>query len=243
MTTPPSVDPAEIALMLDFDGTLIPYHTENLEAPRVDPALPGLLERLAERTGGATAVVTGRGIAELEALLGPVRLPISGTHGAEFRAHPDSEIELDVDSGGLDRIEAMCGDWVATRVGVTIQRKPLTLVLHFHDVPDMAVPALDFARAVCREVPDYEPQAGRGVVEFKPAGADKGQGVDRVMARPPFSGRVPVFIGDDLPDEAGFAVVNALGGISIRVGVGTSIARYRLADTRAVRAFLESVAA
>ena len=59
------------------------------------------------------------------------------------------------------------------------------------------------------------------------------------MARPPFSGRIPVFAGDDPADEPGFEAVNALGGISVRVGAPRpSAARYALRDAHAVLAWL-----
>jgi trehalose 6-phosphate phosphatase len=53
---------------------------------------------------------------------------------------------------------------------------------------------------------------------------------------------VPIFIGDDLTDEYGFALVNRLGGHSIKVGPGSSVARWRLADAAAVRGWLERLA-
>ena len=80
------------------------------------------------------------------------------------------------------------------------------------------------------------------MLELRPAGDDKGTAIRRFMARAPFAGRMPVFVGDDLTDEAGFEVVNALGGISVLVGdrAGTQ-ATYRLADPAAVLAWLDSL--
>ncbi len=63
------------------------------------------------------------------------------------------------------------------------------------------------------------------------------------MAEPPFRGQVPVFLGDDLTDEAGFAVVNALGGHSIKVGEGPTQARERLASVTAVGEWLQRLLA
>ena len=56
---------------------------------------------------------------------------------------------------------------------------------------------------------------------------DKGSGIAALLATPPFSGRTPVFIGDDLTDESGFLFVNAQGGISVRAGPAESRQRRR----------------
>ena len=80
---------------------------------------------------------------------------------------------------------------------------------------------------------------GKMVAEFKPAGINKGLALAELVARSPFAGRRPVFIGDDVTDEAGFMAVNELGGLSIRVGkVATTEARYSLADVAAVHCWL-----
>ena len=81
-------------------------------------------------------------------------------------------------------------------------------------------------------------QRGKRVVEIKPAGIDKGTAVAEYLAEPPFRGRRAVFIGDDLNDEHGFAEVNRLGGVSIKVGRGASCARFRLKDVASVRRWL-----
>ncbi|PIP00318.1 trehalose-phosphatase [Pleomorphomonas carboxyditropha] len=247
---PPVVQPGKIALMLDFDGTLVPYASETRLIPEVDPRLPGLLERLVQRTGGATAIVSGRGVAEFDKLLGPIQLAISGAHGFEFRAAPNSPIEFGLAGEnlnriveGLERLFALSSAWAEKHRGVYVERKSLTVVLQFHDALEIADLACQFAFDTCKVMPDFALQAGRGVAEFRPVVADKGCGIGRLMARVPFSGRIPVFIGDDLADEAGFLIVNSLGGISIRVGPGESNAPYRLQDTREVLAFINSIAA
>ena len=77
------------------------------------------------------------------------------------------------------------------------------------------------------------------VVEFRPRGPHKGDVVDDFMAVPPFTGRVPVFIGDDITDEDGFAAVNRLSGHSIRVGPPqTSAADWRIGGVAELRDWL-----
>lgn len=245
---PPIMRPHEVALLLDFDGTLVPYASETRLVPKVDPRLPRLLQLLAKETMGATAIVSGRGVAEIDKLLGPLHLTISGTHGFEFRAATASPIEYDIGDGGYDRIidglkhlYLISSAWAEKHSGVSVERKALTLVLHFHEAPDIATVAYEFALEACKEMPDFALQAGSGVAEFRPAGSDKGRSIGRIMTRAPFSGRIPVFIGDDLADEAGFLAVNSLGGVSVRVGEGKSNALYRLQDAHEVLKYIESI--
>src|SRR5207237_1414623 len=85
----------------------------------------------------------------------------------------------------------------------------------------------------------YRIQTGKRVVEMKPAGRDKGIAVLEFMHERPFRGRTPIFLGDDITDEYGFTTVNRLHGHSVKVGRGRTVARWRLRDVRAVRAWLE----
>jgi len=78
-------------------------------------------------------------------------------------------------------------------------------------------------------------------VELKPAGKDKGLAVLEFMREPPFAGRTPVFVGDDASDEFGFVAVNQLGGHSIKVGAGNTMARWRLENVEAVQHWLRSI--
>ena len=94
-----------------------------------------------------------------------------------------------------------------------------------------------------RQVADHPAQAGRHVVELRPADCDKGTAIAAMLEEPPFRGRVPVFAGDDLTDESGFAVVNARGGLSVLVGTREpSAAHYALRSPRAVRRWLATEA-
>ena len=69
-----------------------------------------------------------------------------------------------------------------------------------------------------------------------------GEAITAFMQEAPFAGREPVFVGDDLTDEAGFSVVNQLQGMSVKVGAGETQAHWRLADAAAVRTWLQHLA-
>ena len=119
----------------------------------------------------------------------------------------------------------------------------MNIALHFRGAPLLEaelVPLLE--RLVSELGHDFELQAGKMVLEIKPTGKDKGTAIEEFMQEHPFRGRVPIFIGDDLTDEYGFALVNRLGGHSIKVGAGASVALWRLADAPAVRGWLGRLA-
>jgi trehalose 6-phosphate phosphatase len=84
-----------------------------------------------------------------------------------------------------------------------------------------------------------ELQSGKMVVEVREPGPDKGAALEAFMAHPPFHGARPIFVGDDLTDEAGFAAAVRLGGYGILVGQPrVSAATFRLADVSAVESWL-----
>lgn len=115
----------------------------------------------------------------------------------------------------------------------------MAFALHYRQAPQYQQAIETLADSLVARFPELVQQPGKCVVELKPRGVNKGAAINDFMQLPPFAGRIPVFIGDDLTDEAGFDVVNAMDGISIKVGSGATAARGRLADVDAVYRWLE----
>jgi trehalose 6-phosphate phosphatase len=84
---------------------------------------------------------------------------------------------------------------------------------------------------------------GKMVAEAKPGGASKGRAIEDFLGEAPFAGRTPIFIGDDVTDEAGFSTVQRLGGIGVKIGEGPSAAARRVSDPTALRRELEAAVA
>ncbi len=244
MQAPPFVlSPTETAFFFDFDGTLVEL-APTPDGVLVQPEAIALLAELRGLTNGAVAVVSGRGIDSIDAFLGMPDLPIAGLHGAERRDANGDTQRVGFNDDRLLRMEQVLAGVVNTNPGMLLEIKGAALALHYRNAPDREpVARAATARLVAEYPGSYVLQPGKMVYEIKPKDVDKGRALRAFLDEPPFAGRTPVFAGDDLTDEKGFAVVNELGGVSIKVGGGDTIARTRVASVSALLDWLASVVA
>jgi trehalose 6-phosphate phosphatase len=210
-----AVTPDRAALFLDFDGTLVEI-APRPEAVVVPPGLPALLERLAERLGGALAVVSGRPIEEIEALL-PVPLALAGDHGASLRPAPGAPIERLALPTPPAEWRERAEELAAMHPGAIVEPKAHGFVLHYRLAPEASAPARALLDALIADNGEFVLMPARMAWEVKPTAVSKATAVAGLMARPPFAGRMPVFVGDDVTDEAGMAAARAAGGLGLRL--------------------------
>ena len=225
-----------LALFLDFDGTLVDI-APLPDAIVVEPGLAATLERLREASGGALALVSGRPIATLDAFLGTA-FDAAGLHGLEARLGGALHPCTPHDHPRLRRGIAWLRETLDAP-GVVIEDKGCSVGVHWRLAPDHATRAKEAAEELAAELgPEYRIQHGKMVAEVLPAHAGKGGAIARFLEQAPYADRVPVFVGDDLTDEDGFAVVNRRGGTSVRVGAGQTRATHRVASAAAFRTIL-----
>lgn len=238
---PPPIDDSS-ALFLDVDGTLLDF-APHPDAVRVPEPLREALQALHRRLGGALALISGRSLQSLDTLLAPPVLPASGLHGLE-RRHGRRGHRAPRPPEALARVLAEAAQLADRHPGAVVEDKGAALALHWRAAPQAGADLRAFANAALPRLPGYRLQPGNDVVELRPAEhkggrADKGAAILAFMDEPPFAGRRPVFAGDDITDEAGFAAVNAHDGISVLVGPPReSAAHYGLAGTAEVHAWL-----
>jgi trehalose 6-phosphate phosphatase len=226
------------ALFLDFDGTLM-----NLE-PRpdqvaVDGGLLYLLDDLYVAAAGAVAVFSGRGLKELDALLTPLRLPAAAIHGAQRRRADGSIAKLEIPGTLVWRTRMSLRVRLRHYTGLFVEDKGCAFAVHYRGASRLSAARLrvDMQALATASGGVYEVLEGADVLELRPHGCDTGAALSSFMSEPPFAGRLPIFLGDEHSDLAGFAAVARLNGIGIAVGPRVQ-APWRLPDPVAVRAWL-----
>ena len=239
-STLPSAFGAHCALFLDFDGTLV----DLAERPQDVFAPYGLLdtlERLRDLLDGALAIVSGRPIEQIDHFLAPLKLAAAGVHGAERRGADGAMTLADVAS--LHAIETAAQALVDAHPELLLERKRGSLALHYRAAPHLAEECTAAMRAAVAGSPGVVLLPGKMVLEAKPDSVGKGTAIAALLGEAPFAGRMPVFIGDDVTDEAGFETVQAQGGVGVKVGLEATVAKHRLESPDAVRNALAQAAA
>jgi trehalose 6-phosphate phosphatase len=186
--------------------------------------------------------VSGRSIEYLDALFTPLRLPCAGLHGVERRNASGELYGGSFRDTQLDGARAALLALVQGHAGTLLEDKGRTVAIHFRMAPQFEAELRDRVAAIAAGLgASYQLQSGSMMLEIKPCGFNKGGAVRAFLQEPPFSGRTPVYVGDDLTDLDGFKAVGDCGGISIAVGDRIH-GQYRLDDPAAVRGWLRRIA-
>jgi trehalose 6-phosphate phosphatase len=233
--TPPLPPIERTALLLDLDGTLLDL-APTPDAVVVPPGLLRTLHRLRPLLGDALAVITGRPVETIDALLGDAPFAVAGEHGGAIRAAPGQLLERPDLPAPPAAWLAVAEAIAAAHPGVLLERKARGFATHFRAVPAAGGALLEALTALLAGSNDFELLSGLLMWEVRPRGADKGTAVARLMIHAPFSGRLPVFIGDDVTDEDGMAEAVARGGAGLRVPE-------RFGNAAGVRDWLAAIAA
>ena len=208
-----------------------------------DPELKTLLSDVAERLGGAVALVSGRSIDYLDALFAPLRLPAAGLHGVERRKATGAMHGASFTDSQLDRARTAVAALVQAHPGTSLEDKGRTIAVHYRMAPQHEASVRRSLIEIAAPLGgNYHIQEGSKVLEIKPRGFTKAAAIKAFLQEPPFSGRKPVFVGDDLTDQDGFKVVEDQGGISVAVGDRVQ-AQYHVENAAAVRRWLSGIAA
>ena len=228
---------SQCCLFLDVDGTLIEFKADPASAV-ADPELLALLQRAQEMFDGALALVSGRLVATLDAMLSPLRLCAAGLYGLERRdAHGAIRRRL-ASVQALDAARGVIVEFAAAHPGLVAEDKGTAIALHYRGAPAFG--------ADCRRIvygaatglwPLFQVIAGSMVVEIVPTGTSKATAIEEFLLEPPFATRIPIALGDDFSDCDAFTAVHRHGGLALAVGRRIH-GDYCLEDCRAARRWL-----
>ncbi len=240
LPTPPINIPANAALFLDLDGTLAPIMPRPDDVGP-DPARAALLARLRAALNDRVAVVSGRSLDDLSRILGQDGVAyLAAVHGLERRT-PAGAWRSEPHEG-LAEARDVLGDLARCDRGLLLEDKHLSLALHYRNTPSAADAVVEAAERLARQT-GLVLQLGDMVAELRTPGQDKGSSVAALLREPAFHGATPIFVGDDLTDEDGFAAAARLGGFGVLVGPERpTAATYRLDGPEAVHAWLDAAA-
>lgn len=229
-----------VILALDYDGTLVPIQ-KSPELARPDEALTTLLHGLSRLRGVRVDVVSGRTRDSLEDWLGALPIGLVAEHGFWFKKADENDWHSAVDPTTFTwkgMVRAVLEEYAMRTPGALIEDKTAGLAWHYRN----ATPHLGTLRA--RELRAHLVQSlaqtpvtiltGRKVVEVRPQGIDKGQGI-RLLGD--LDGAEIAAFGDDRTDEDLFAALPETSH-TFRSGPGPTRARFRLNGPKDVRYFL-----
>jgi trehalose 6-phosphate phosphatase len=235
-------DLRQCAILLDIDGTILDIAPSPPQV-WVPVGLRQTLSRLADLTGGAVALVSGRSINDIDLIFSPLQLPTIGVHGAEMRTSADGDVRSRVAplSKALKRKLATVAE---LGPGILVEDKGYSLALHYRLAPEKGPAVLAAIAKICSGLPEesVEILPGKLVVDIKPARINKGDAVCALMQHAPFAGRRPIFIGDDTTDLAVFDIIPKFAGQAYSVGGITADVDGHFDTPEAVRDWLSQIA-
>ncbi len=209
---------APLALFLDVDGTLLDLAARPDEV--VTPA--GLITTLAQaerKLAGALALISGRSIEDVDHLFAPLRLRVSGVHGAEIRLEPNAPTTPTMVGDLPHSLLAALRLAVDPFPGVFVEDKRFSFTVHYRLSPSAERPLRKIVGQLVESFSTpVEIMDAHYAIEIKSPCFDKGRAISAFLSNSTFRGRMPIFVGDDTTDESGFALVSARGGLAYSVG-------------------------
>ena len=225
------------ALYLDIDGTLaefqldpkdsfIPEKTLHLLSCLIALDLPVIL-------------LTGRCLAEAQQLAQGLNVNIAASHGLDLYLRQQRYVPP-IDQQQIQSLHQRVAQ-ACRGAALRLEYKDYAVALHYREYPQSGRLAEKIAAHIVKGFPDFYIKAGQYVWEIAPKTANKGHAIHRIQEDLALEQHYPIFIGDDVTDEDGFQVINQLGGMSIKVGQGSTQAHYRVPDIQACAEFLEKL--
>ena len=239
-------DGDEVALFLDYDGTLREIEREP-RAARPSPEIRELLRQLSARENVDLTLISGRSREDLSEWFSEERFAIIAEHGAAVRRAKRRDWEQwdrDINYGWKDEIREVLRLYEQSTPGSRVEEKRTSLVWHYRSTdPEFGTWKANQLAHELGIMTAHEPvriRQGRKIVEVTAAGISKGAAVRRLLQEK--RSDLVVCAGDDQTDES-MLEMEADNLISIKVGPEPSRAHFRIRDPAELRKFLRDALA
>ena len=234
-----TLSPSQAALFFDIDGTLA-LIAPTPGAAAIPPQTLSELMRL-KQVGAAIALVSGRTIEDVDRMCAPYRFCVAGQHGLEIREEDGQKLQLTTKQELLSAMAENIEEFHRQHPLLLIEYKGLSIAVHYRAAPEWGEEVEAFLTGLMETDPEsLFLQKGKMVCELRLSGSSKGGAIRYLMSKKPFSGRIPVFAGDDHTDESGFEAVNELNGMGIKIGEGSTLAQYRMDNPEQLQEWLSA---
>lgn len=235
-------DAGKRLLLLDYDGTLMPFFNEPTEAAP-DPSLHSLLTRLASDKRNAVVIISGRDKDTLSSWLGSLPINIVAEHGSWLKEkNGDWRYPQGLNDGWKTEVANILTEYVDKIPGSFIEQKSYSMAWHYRQSDSQL--AKDNIRNITASLNGIlrryklEILLGNKVLEVKSNSINKGKAASYFLKKADYD--FILALGDDNTDEDIFAVMPD-NGISIKVGTNISRAHYSLNSYLDVRKLLANV--
>lgn len=211
---PVSTRTVTYAIFLDIDGTLLDI-APSPQAVIVPDGLVESLRDLRQAVDGALAFVSGRTLGEIDRLFAPLRTAAAAEHGAVVRL-PSGDIE-EARVAVPPEWRTLLAQFADRHPGVLIEEKTHSIVTHYRQAPEAEPIVRQTVSELAAGASDFEVLPARMAYELCGRDISKSAAVRRLMQIPPFAGRKPIYVGDDVTDEPAIAAAQKAGGLGLHV--------------------------
>jgi trehalose-phosphatase len=208
----------------------------------LSPEIKNLLNRLSRRNNTTVAIISGRALADIHALVGIDHLIYAGNHGLEISGPGIRFIHRQAlaRQEALQQLSAQLAVKLRHLTGVEVESKGLTTSIHYRRAAAAEVDeVVKTMQALGVEASSrFRLTMGKMVYEIRPrVDWHKGAAVCWIRAQLGCPNPLSIYLGDDATDESAFLALQQ--DITVKVGpADVTAARYHLADPDEVRKFL-----
>jgi trehalose 6-phosphate synthase/phosphatase len=230
-------------LLLDYDGTLVPF-TANPNDAIPNPGLLQLLHNLAETAGNTVYIISGRSSAWLEKHLGMIPVNLVAEHGARYKRNGQWVSEVQTSQDWKDQVQNIMEMYERRCANSFIEEKDFSMVWHYRNanIDQGKLKAHELANDLNEYIHHRNLQVlmGNKIVEVKQSGFNKGSFIKNMLSQARYD--FTLAMGDDKTDEDMFkALLNREKSFTIKIGMDASYAQYNLHTPQMAIALLEAM--